>query len=275
MVLELPWVLCVCAAALTRSAWSKSSWQSLVLGLLLLPGELYLPHLGETAAGTAVWIGRMKWMMLWCISRKRCCFPVVAASFSAAYLTVWGAFGWYVVTKLWSIYYRSGLRISWSPVELWCAELQTSCAGGRGCALDGLCEAACAPVCQSCFLLSDVRSGTGCREVHVACPDGRVWWKRLLSGNICLCGMDSSELSPFLMMVWRGLAAVWPRCVGRVFGLLPASPLPRILTLLLPPFFLPLCLPWFTPGSEPVWYCVNERILRWEGGSRGAVFAAM
>lgn len=89
MVLELPRVLCVCAAALATSGWSKSSRQSLVLGWLL-PGELYLSHLGEAAAGTAFWIGRRQWMMLQCIniSRKGCCSPVVAASFSAAYLIV-------------------------------------------------------------------------------------------------------------------------------------------------------------------------------------------
>lgn len=90
MGLELPRVLRVPAAALATSAWSKSSRQSLVLGLLLLPGELYLPHLGETAAGTVFWIGRMKWMILQCINvgRKGCCSPVAAASFSAAYLAI-------------------------------------------------------------------------------------------------------------------------------------------------------------------------------------------
>lgn len=36
---------------------------------------------------------------------------------------------------------------------------------------------------ESHFLLSDVRSGTGCREIHVACPDGKVRWKCLLSRN--------------------------------------------------------------------------------------------
>jgi len=45
------------AAALTASAWSESTGQSLVLGLLLLPGYLRLPHLGEWLSGSGGWRG--------------------------------------------------------------------------------------------------------------------------------------------------------------------------------------------------------------------------
>jgi len=58
------------------------------------------------------------------------------------------------------------------PCELWCAELQPGLCPGW--ALQG-------GACEPRFLLPDVRSGTGCGEVRVACPDGRVWWKCLLS----------------------------------------------------------------------------------------------
>lgn len=68
---------------------------------------------------------------------------------------------------------------------------------------------------QSCIL----SPATGCRKVHVTCSNARGRWKCLLSLEI-LCDTDGSELSPFLMGLSRGLAALC-RCVGRVSVVLP------------------------------------------------------
>lgn len=63
---------------------------------------------------------------------------------------------------------------------------------------------------QSCILLP----ATGYRKVRVTCSNARGRWKCLLSLEI-LRGTNGSELSPFLMALSRGLAALC-RCVGRL-----------------------------------------------------------
>ena len=53
--------------------------------------------------------------------------------------------------------------------------------------------------------------------IPMAGSDGNVCCLEIL----CLCGTDGSELSPFVMMLWRGLAAMWHRCIDRVSAGLP------------------------------------------------------
>lgn len=55
----------------------------------------------------------------------------------------------------------------------------------------------CPGLCSSLNLaLSCVRCGTGCREVHVACPDARIWWKHLLSRNLLWHGLFRAQPLP-------------------------------------------------------------------------------
>lgn len=158
---------------MTARAWSESSIQIPCAGTAAgAAGELDLPRLGGTATGTALW----SWT--W---RARCFGPSALAERGVALLLQQHLSVQLISLRSFWLMHDHEL---WSlcllePCKRWCAELQTSSAAPA--LLER--EAVPWPVLQSefCFIRCEIWHWL--QEVHVACPDARVWWKHLLSRN--------------------------------------------------------------------------------------------